>query len=249
MSLVLPNSNPYYLKLGSQRVSAGSFLQNEFLNDGYESVQLLTLDDSKLQHLQKLTQKNLRIYSRNVKWMFESLYNLDIEDKLLKYDPFRVGIYIAGPGYAAPWDVLRARREGHTISGAMRQFFNPKHGFKHNLGIAPAHISIQFGIMGPTNAFHNYPFGGQFALRKYQFDLEMDFVDAGLVIISNIYEDAMLVNFQNKSENRSTVLSEGVFARILEKKNFLNLDQIDFYKEEGINFGYLNFLAGKRPHE
>ena len=230
-----------FIRLGSNSKYASDHVTNEFVDFNYNKIQLLVLEDEKLTCTEKLNPKNARIYSRVVKWMFEALYALDIEEKIRNIDPYKIGIYVAGPGYVIPWDVIRSRSQGETMSESMRKFFNPKHGFKYNLGIAPAHLSIQFGIKGPTNAFWNYPYAGKFAFQKAHFDLSLGAVELAIVLVCNIFEDPGWISYQNFHCENASRLGEGIFATILHPSKDEDLN-LDFFSKRNCDYGFLSNL-------
>ena len=239
------------LKIGTNYQSASDFLEFPFLDEKFKIPIVGFLDDSemKLQHL--LNPKNLRIYSRSAKWIFESLNTLNLAHEIESIDPFRVGIYCAGPGYATPWEIFKSRFNDNTnITNAVRNHYNPKHHFKYNLGILPAHISIHYQIKGPTNAFLKYPGGGKSALLKASFDLRMNYTDVAVICITNTFETSdqlLYAKYYQKKIGNDAINSESVFSGIftsyLDIENLLNLEA----EETKFDHGYTNFLGNQLP--
>ncbi len=184
----------FYYSRGQKSARADAFLPSKLKVGKVLESQLLVLDDNELKCKAILPENLQRNYSRQVLWMFEGLEELQLRQKLNSYNPYRVGIYLAGRGYMFPWEVMQARKnEKLSKSKAMRFNFRPLHNLKYNLGIAPGHLSIQYGIHGPTSAFIESRFAPLNAYKKAKIDLNLRSVDLAIVIAVNIFEEILHV--------------------------------------------------------
>lgn len=228
--------------LGDKIVTVSEMFPLNCSDINFDGIKLSILDDHKLKFLAKLNPKNLRIYSRKMRWIFELLHQFDLKSHIENKDPFKIGIYVSGNGYVTPWEVIQGSIDGLSYEDSIRQFFNPKHSFKHNIGIVPAHISIHFGIKGPTNAFFGYPYAGNGALEKAKFDLEMGYVETAIILIFNVFEDNVQIAFQRYyNPFKSNVFQEGVRLVILDQEN-RNYVLPEIAEKEKYSLGFLSPL-------
>ncbi len=232
---------------GSLQKTADEYLPTSLNVTDYSKIKLSVLDDSLITCKPKLSDNLIRNYSRQVLWIFEMLEELNLKEALLDVDSNRVGIYFGGRGYVTPWEVFVARnKEGLSRYKAVRFNYRPLHSLKYNSGMTPAHISIHYGIRGPTNAFIEMASSSYSAYEKAKMDLNLGIIDLAVVICANIFEEQFHIlrgrfTFTNYSKTSpyDIVNVEAVSAQLLTKEN----QSIETFEEpKSQYFGYLECL-------
>lgn len=237
-------------RAGNLQTTADVYLPTALKVIDYEKIKLSLLDDALLTCKSKLSENLIRNYSRQVLWIFEILEELNLKEEMLTVDSYRAGIYFGGRGYVTPWDVILARHnEGLSKYKSVRFNYRPLHSLKYNSGITPAHLSIHYGIRGPTNAFIESAYSAYWAYEKAKMDLNLGVIDLAVVICANVYEDpfhalrsrSTFVSYSSKSPH-DVFNVEAVSGQLLTREN---QQILTFDEGEDQYFGYLECLRKK----
>lgn len=189
--------------------------------------------------LSKLHVDNPRLFSRRVLHIFEHLRKSNLNELIDSYDRGRIGIYCSGYKYVYPQLAFKARQlEGLSINKSIRFNCNPNFFLINNGSMIPSHVSIRYGITGPTNFFDEgivHQHGPLHAYQKAFIDLKLKLTDLAIVLVTNFYDDPIhvqnqIMNLKNKGVNllsklqKEIILNEAIFLSVFNRtempKNF-----------------------------
>ena len=135
----------------------------------------------------------------------------------LDKSPFDIGVYCAienGPvDLGSTRAMLHVSRE--DFAEEYRKLRNPKMFLKQVTNLAPAHMGIFLGIMGPLNVYNSSAYGSLHALEQAEIDLQEERVAAALVCSAFSFEDPLILERVRRKELKERILCEGAGACLL----------------------------------